>query len=124
MTTTASIPPATVWARVDLPGFHHWPAAPDHRAYLRARHRHLFHIRAAVHVAHDDRDVEFHDLADAIRVWWGPGDRECGAASCEALARTLAEHLTSLGLRLDEVAVSEDGEAGAIVRLPREGEQP
>ncbi|GAA2746206.1 hypothetical protein [Kitasatospora cinereorecta] len=120
MITTPAAATATVWAEVRLPGFHHWPAAPEHRAYLRARHRHLFHIRASVHVGHDDRDTEFHDLADHIRAWWGPGDRECGPASCEALARTLAEHLTAMGLRLDEVAVSEDGEAGAVIRLPKE----
>ncbi|WP_371500335.1 hypothetical protein OG871_27660 [Kitasatospora sp. NBC_00374] len=119
MITSPGTPSATVWAEVRLPGFHHWPAAPEHRAYLRARHRHLFHIRAAVHVVHDDRDTEFHDLADHIRAWWGPGDRECGPASCETLARALAEHLTAMGLRLDEVAVSEDGEAGAVVRLPK-----
>ncbi|WP_327074455.1 hypothetical protein OG196_31945 [Kitasatospora purpeofusca] len=119
---TATTPSATVWAEVHLPGFHHWPAAPQHRSYLRARHRHLFHIRVTAHAAHDDRDTEFHDLGDAIRAWWGPADRECGAASCEALARALADHLSGLGLHLAEVAVSEDGEAGAIVRVPKEGE--
>ncbi|MFB8235516.1 hypothetical protein ACFC58_03100 [Kitasatospora purpeofusca] len=116
-------PPATVWAEVRLPGFHHWPAAPEHRSYLRARHRHQFHIRVSVRVAHDDRDTEFHDLGDAIRAWWGPAARECGAASCEALARSLAAHLTGLGLRLDEVAVSEDGEAGATIRLLKEDQE-
>ncbi|MFJ8043775.1 hypothetical protein ACIRBX_25065 [Kitasatospora sp. NPDC096147] len=118
-----TVPEATVWAEVRLPGFHHWPAAPEHRSYLRARHRHLFHIKASVRAVHDDRDTEFHDLADLMRAWWGPGDRECGAASCEALARSLAEHLVGIGLRVEEIAVSEDGEAGAIVRLPAEEAQ-
>ncbi|MFJ2866856.1 hypothetical protein [Kitasatospora sp. NPDC087314] len=116
-------PTANVWTKVQLPGFHHWPAAPEHRSYLRARHRHLFHITVTVAVAHDDRDTEFHDLGDLIRGWWGPGARECGPASCETLARTLAEHLSSVGLRVTMVAVSEDGEAGAIVHLSDAGEQ-
>ncbi|MFB7126220.1 hypothetical protein DR950_33745 [Kitasatospora xanthocidica] len=116
-------PPATVWAKVELPGFHYWPAAPDHRSYLRARHRHLFHITVGVAVAHDDRDTEFHDLGDLIRGWWGPGARECGPASCETLARTLADHVRSAGLRATMVAVSEDGEAGAVVHLGDSGEQ-
>lgn len=104
----------TVWAAARLPGFHCWPSAPPHRAYLRDRHRHLFHVRAAVAVRHDDRDTEFHDLMDLVRQWWGPGDRECGAASCEALARDLAAFLGSRGLAVAEVEVSEDGEAGAV----------
>ncbi|MCC9309115.1 hypothetical protein LN042_18850 [Kitasatospora sp. RB6PN24] len=112
MTTSTAI----VWTEVRVPGFHHWPAAPEHRSYLRARHRHLFHLQARIHVDHDDRAFEFHDLQDVIRAWWGPGDRECGAASCELLARSLAGHLAALGLRVEQVSVSEDGEAGAIVR--------
>lgn len=113
-----------VWAEVRLPGFHHWPAAPDHRSYLRARHRHLFHITTTVAVAHDDRDTEFHDLGDIVRGWWGPGARECGPASCETLARTLADYLRAQGLRVVEVAVSEDGEAGATVTVQQEVDQP
>ncbi len=113
-----------VWAEVRLPGFHHWPAAPDHRSYLRARHRHLFHIRVSVEVVHDDRDTEFHDLADEIRGWWGAGDRECGSASCETLGWTLADYLLAQGLRVTKVAVSEDGEAGAVVTLLQDGERP
>lgn len=106
----------TVWAEARLPGFHHWPDAPLHRSYLAQRHRHLFHIRATVRVTHDDRDVEFHDLADAIRAWWGPEDRECVSRSCEALARELAGHLLERGMTVTQVDVSEDGETGATYR--------
>ena len=81
----------TVWARVGLPGFHEWPGAAGTRAYLAARHRHLFIVTAWARVGHDDRDTEFHDLSDTIRAWWGPGEaREWGDASCETLARRLA----------------------------------
>lgn len=103
----------TVWAETHLPGFHCWPAAPPHRAYLADRHRHMFHIRATVPVGHDDRDVEFHDLQHLIAGWWGPGERECGPASCETLARQLATHLEQAGIAVASVDVSEDGQAGA-----------
>ena len=106
----------TVWTTVSVPGFHRWPDATDARSYLADRHRHLFRITAHVAVAHDDRDVEFHDLQDLIRAWWGPVTRECGASSCEDLARQVRNHLKE-DHRLDVVSVevSEDGESGATV---------
>lgn len=111
----------TVWTKVALPGFHRWPDAHESRAYLRDRHRHLFEITATCAVSHDERDVEFHDLQDVVRAWWGPGVRELGSASCETLARDLLIHLDDLGLRPVRVDVSEDGESGATVRREREG---
>lgn len=111
----------TVWAGVELPGFHRWPTAPDSRDYLRSRHRHLFGITAHVAVGHDDRDVEFHDLQDLIRAWWaaapatGPA-RECGPMSCEALARELWTYLEAdHGLTVSRIDVCEDGECGATL---------
>jgi hypothetical protein len=97
----------TVWATVDLPGFHCWPTAPPRRAYLRDRHRHLFRITAEVKVAHDDRDVEFHDLADLIRAWWAAESlaHELGAALCGP----------SQQLAVTRITVSEDGECGATI---------
>lgn len=106
---------ATVWTKVALPGFHRWPEAHEARSYLRDRHRHLFHITAHVAVSHDERDVEFHDLQDVIRGWWGPGARELGSSSCETIAKDLWFHLVDLGMRPTAIDVSEDGEAGATV---------
>lgn len=106
----------TVWAEARLPGYHCWPAAPAHRGYLASRHRHLFRIRVSAEVLHDDRDVEFHDLRGYIAAWWGPGDRECGTRSCEELARELAAYCDDLAVSVTAVAVSEDGEAGAVYR--------
>ena len=107
-------PAVTIWAAARLPGFHMWPCAPVHRAYLAHEHRHLFHCKATVAVEHDDRDVEFHDLRRHITDWWGPGDRKCGSKSCETLARELAGYLEIRGCKVVEVEVSEDGECGAI----------
>ena len=119
----------TVWATVDLPGFHHWPAATARRAYLADTHRHLFRVTAEVRVDHTDRDVEFHDLGDLIREWWRSGDpgpsagpqeasptRDWGSCSCEAIGETLWQTLVVCGLDPVEVAVSEDGEFGARLR--------
>lgn len=104
----------TVWSTVVLEGWHRWPTAPDHRSYLRDRHRHLFNITAHVAVSHDDRDVEFHDLRDLITVWW---ETERGAQSCEAIAQELHDHLTdNAKLTVTEVTVSEDGYDGATLR--------
>jgi len=110
---------ATVWTLVQLPGWHRWPDAPPHRDYLSVRHRHLFHVRVEVQVRHDDRDVEFHDLADAVRDWW-PADGEFGSASCERIGAQLGEHLLrELLLVACVVDVSEDGESGARVNVKR-----
>lgn len=116
----------TVWATAELPGFHRWPGAPDHRAYLRDRHRHLFKLRVEVQVHHDERDIEFHDLSDAMRYWWSTwtdgvheGVAEWGPHSCEAIATELSEYLGAQGT-LDHrewmIEVSEDGESGARLR--------
>lgn len=110
----------TVTARTRCIGFHHWPAAPARRSYLRDRHRHEFHITARVSVAHSERAVEFHDLqADIARDIYTLAE-ECtddaydfGASSCETLATGLADRLTGHGYAVLEVTWSEDGENDA-----------
>lgn len=103
----------TVGTRIAAPGFHRWPEAHEERAYLRDRHRHLFGIEAEVRVGHDDRAVEFHDLQDMLRSWWGEGTPDLGRSSCEDLARSLARHLTERGLTVHSTTVTEDDESWA-----------
>lgn len=110
----------TVWATTKLVGFHCWPEAPENRDYLRSRHRHEFHVTAWVKVSHEDRDVEFHDLREIIRSWWGEGDQELGRSSCETLANRLNFHLASQGFTVTAVQVSEDGYEGAHVDYTRD----
>lgn len=103
-----------IWVKDRLPGFHCWPDAPAARAYLADRHRHMFDVRVTVEVGHVARDVEFFELTDEIKAWWGAGERECGASSCEAVAVNLGEHLLSQDLVVTSVEVSIDGEGGAV----------
>lgn len=115
---------STITARAMVAGIHHWPKAPSRRNYLQYPHRHQFHISATVVMAHDDRDVEFHDLAELL---WATlksqgepyhGETELvnfGAQSCEVLAREVLEVLTSQGLAVMSVTVSEDNENDGTV---------
>ncbi|RSS69854.1 hypothetical protein [Streptomyces sp. WAC06614] len=106
----------TIWVESLLPGFHRWPDAPKERDHLASRHRHVFKVRLDVLVLHDERDVEFHELTERLRHWWGPGEREWGGASCEAVARLLMTDLSGDGMRVMAASVSIDGEGGATVR--------
>lgn len=103
-----------VWATHVFEGFHHWPGAPEHRSYLRDPHRHLFHARVEVLVGDGDREVEFHDLRDAITEWVDSQERNFGPASCEHIAQRLIMHLSDQ-YDVQSVTVSEDGENGATL---------
>ena len=101
------------WTHV---GFHYWPDAPAHRAYLAARHRHLFHYTVTIPVEHHDREVEFHDLLDACRAFTDAWGDELGRSSCEEMAEGIARHIAQQypGRRIVATA-SEDGEVDAVV---------
>ncbi len=81
-------------------------------AFLRDRHRHVFHVRAEKVVRHADRDVEFILLKRAVdaEVKEICGDEATDTWSCERWAFELLQRV-----QLDKVEVSEDGENGAIV---------
>ena len=111
---------AIIFVKLEAVGFHHWPDAPGHRDYLRHKHRHLFHLEARTAVGHDDREIEFHDVRDELgRLWLGMAGLggDLGKMSCEAMARRLCAGLAALWPRTWQVSVSEDGEAGAVVRI-------
>jgi hypothetical protein len=106
----------TITVRARCVGFHHWPDAPGHRSYLAVRHRHEFHVTVCALVMHDDRDIEFHDLKDALDLHLPRGEQ--GGASCEVMAKRI---LHALGeewpARIMWVDVAEDGECGARVEV-------
>jgi hypothetical protein len=102
----------TAAARLWLPGWHSWPAAPPGRSYLKALHRHTFVITAEVEL-HADHAVEFHDLQDLIAGWWAKTQPMDDRGSCESMTAALADHLAGRGLVPVETSVGEDGEAWA-----------
>ncbi|UGY13763.1 hypothetical protein HAP48_0035105 [Bradyrhizobium septentrionale] len=111
---------ATIFVRFTVPGFHRWAGAPARRSYLADRHRHLFHVEVRMMVAHDDREVEFHDLMDharAIVVDDLGVDGNFGAHSCEMIGRELGDRLAKSYQRNVVVIVSEDNECGAMVAV-------
>lgn len=82
----------------------------------------MFHIAVTVAVLHDDRDVEFHDLAEAVQlsacllgVPVEGGGLDFGSQSCERLAMRLLSMLRDSGFAVLEVCWSEDGEFDAVV---------
>ena len=107
----------TIEATVRVPGLHHWPDAHQQRAYLASPHRHLFWFTVELATGHDDREVEWHDLAEwvtrAVTLMADSihnGLHDFGPRSCETLARQLAGQAAEAGLPVVRVSVSEDGE--------------
>jgi hypothetical protein len=101
-----------IWVKFTCVGYHRWPDAPPHRAYLALEHRHLFHVKVTTSVKHDDREIEFHDLLEAAKKYFDTGD---GTWSCERMAGCLSARLARDFDRSFRVDVSEDGECGAAV---------
>lgn len=98
-------------------GFHCWPDAPPHRAYLAQQHRHKFGVKVRLSVTEHDREVEFHDLLDHVKAAL-PSDDGTNM-SCEHHAKRIGEILMLLYPgRTIEVTVDEDGECEATVSLP------
>ena len=115
---------ALIHVRFALPGWHCWPGAPPHRAYLAAKHRHLFNVEVTTGVTHNDREIEFHDLADEARaVFEGlqGRDGDLGPMSCEMIAHHIASVLVLRHARPVTVSVWEDKESGSTVTVkPKE----
>ena len=110
---------SVVIATTRVVGFHCWPEAPEQVAYLRAIHRHEFHIRVEV-VTTVDRQVEFQLLRQVVE-WevearWPHGATGVyfGTLSCEGIARMLLLGMAAAH-PIRAVEVWEDGENGARV---------
>lgn len=101
-----------VVVRFQFEAIHSWPECPhDDVAFLRAPHRHMFHVEAKMHVNHNDRDVEFimlkREMENYVQTVFA-GD--IGRKSCEDIAEELVEWF-----ELHSCSVFEDGENGAEV---------
>jgi hypothetical protein len=101
-----------IFVRFTKPGFHHWPEARGIRAYLAARHRHLFHVDVGMSVRHADREVEFHDLRDYAASLYdaiGGPSADFGARSCERIAEELGQRLADMYERPAQVTFGRIG---------------
>lgn len=110
--------PTLVYSTTIVDGLHNWPGAIPAVHWLAFPHRHRFVIKAFAEVGHDDRDVEFIILGQAVRATLeqryatpdGRGMLDFRHESCEMIGRHLVE-----ALGLVACIVSEDGENGAVV---------
>lgn len=82
--------------RAVILAMHHWPEAPDARAYLRDSHRHNFMVTANIRVDDGDRELEMHDLQEnlglkleSIPEMADSGQLDFGSMSCEHIGDAL-----------------------------------
>lgn len=109
-----------VIASVRVPGLHRWENCTfEDVIYLKAYHRHEFHIKVKKSVSHTDRDVEIirlkNNIVHYLQKKYPPinsngSTRECffGNMSCEQIAEDLIKEFD-----LHSCEVLEDGENGA-----------
>lgn len=106
-----------IWVTFALPGIHRYPDAPEEVAYLRELHRHMFHFKVGMTVAHSNREVEFHMLKNWCLSLYKDAVLQLDYKSCEMMAEDLLGKLAKEygDNRTITVEVSEDQECGAIV---------
>lgn len=100
-----------IWITHQFEGYHKWINAPESEAFLKALHRHMFHVKVTYNVSHGDRDKEFFKEKKKLELFINETllRPETQYWSCEMWAMTLCK-----GLSAYSVSVSEDGENGAI----------
>lgn len=113
----------TLKVKTQRVGYHKWPLALPHRAYLKEVHRHLFTLLVEVKVRGDDRELEFHDLLDLVeQIPFCATSSSCSpdallTRSCEQMAKAvvlaLINHLPNPNFIA--VEVWEDESCGARV---------
>lgn len=104
-----------IWITTQFEGWHRWLSAPPSVEFLRSLHRHVFHIKVAIEIRHNDRDIEFIQfkwfIDDCIKRYILAAD----TGSCEDIADKLATCIRmEYPGRALTIIVSEDGENGCI----------
>lgn len=113
-------------------GYHRWKDAPDEVKFLRAPHRHIFHVKTTIEVDHADRELEFfmvqRSIDDIIKSWSADNkvpswSEECPTIdwSCETMATELLKELHKKYPRRMICDISEDDENGAVVTISEGG---
>lgn len=126
----------SIFVRTTFRAMHCWGDALPAVGFLKHLHRHVFHVEARLSVTHDDRDHEFFMvqsrldgiITSLMQQRESRSDKHSRpqhyAWSCERWAALIFERLT-LGYRgVLSVAVSEDGENGALVERSKPLKSP
>ena len=113
----------TIWVTFQKEGIHCYPDAATNPqladvAFLSHPHRHIFHFRVGIAVAHNDRDIEFIQFKRWLENLYSGNILNLDHKSCEMIGEELftkiAEKYPS---RRIEIEVSEDGENGATLKF-------
>ena len=108
-----------IFITTSFQGFHKYPGAKEAYKFLRDFHRHIFGVRVKTSVSHNDRDIEFIELKNAINEFIEvklKGELYREEISCEDFADHIADFVREYtGSNFIEVEVNEDGENGAII---------
>lgn len=111
---------SNIIVNLQVEAIHHWPECPiEEVAFLKDKHRHIFHIECKKEVTHLDRDIEIIQLKRQILEYLKgqfkpvPGYNvytiiDFETLSCEQIAAILLEKF-----ELNYCKVLEDGENGA-----------
>jgi len=110
--------------RTHFEGIHNWPDCPhEDVAFLRNKHRHIFHVEVKIEVSHNNRDLEFIRVKRAINsfIQTSLGKNlsndciELGSMSCEDIAELIIHKFMNWPIR--SVSIFEDNENGALIEV-------
>lgn len=112
-----------IWVTFAKEGIHAYPAAATDPsladvAFLGSPHRHIFHFRIAIEVAHNDRDIEFIQFKRWLEsLYTTEGPLELNSKSCEMMSDDLYTQIAVKYPNRDVIIeVSEDGENGCKIK--------
>lgn len=86
--------------KVEVEGFHCYPAAPQEVQFLSNNHRHSFAIQVAYYVSSSDREKEIFIYRDKLRSFLVNSfgvPCQFGERSCEWIAETILNEFKELG---------------------------
>lgn len=106
----------SIFVTAQFAGMHQWSSCPFPQVwFLKFAHRHIFHVRVELGVAHDDRDLEFFMVQKELKDITMSFPDHLGEKSCEMLCKDIYDQLNPSFGTITSITVSEDGENGATV---------
>lgn len=116
----------SILVRNSFTALHRWKDCPHEEvAFLREWHRHVFKVRTAFSVKHNNRDLEFFLVQKKVQNILDQWEGRMLDMSCEMFADAIVQELLMDGLPVCFCAVSEDGEneaSLAVLEVKEEGE--